>query len=100
MMKTTRHIPARLRHTAWFALLASVLLLGALPLPAHAQGGEVPASYRLNGMQHTYQTWNNCGGANLTMALSYFGWGFDQDIARAWLKPFRIRRISFAGSTH
>ncbi len=69
-------------------LTASVLLLGALPAPVQAQDGTgIPASFRLNGLRHHYQTWNNCSGANLTMALSYFGWDFDQDLARAWLKP-------------
>ena len=65
-------------------ILASMSLAG---LPAvYAQGG-TPTSARLNGLRHVYQTWNNCSGANLTMALSYFGWSYDQDIARTWLKP-------------
>ena len=72
---------------AWLLLIAAVLLLAG-SLPVHAQGGDsLPASARLNGIRHVYQTWNNCGGANLTMALSYFGWTADQDVARAWLKP-------------
>ncbi len=69
-------------------LLVAALIAGTLPVPAHAQDGNtVPASFRMNGITHYYQTWNNCGGANLTMALSYFGWNFDQNVARAWLKP-------------
>ncbi len=67
------------------ALLAA-MALGVLPVQAQGGGG-TPSTARLNGLTHTYQTWNNCSGANLTMALSYFGWGFDQDVARRWLKP-------------
>lgn len=63
-----------------------VILLLSSYAPAWAQEPP-PPSAQLNGMTHTYQTWNNCGGANLTMALSYFGWRYDQDAARAWLKP-------------
>lgn len=33
----------------------------------------VPPAYRLNGIKHQWQTWNNCGPATITMALSYFG---------------------------
>ena len=65
--------------------LAATLALSAVPAPARAQSS--PPSARLNGLTHQYQTWNNCSGANLSMGLSYFGWGFDQDVARRWLKP-------------
>ncbi|MBN1964948.1 MAG: tetratricopeptide repeat protein, partial [Anaerolineae bacterium] len=33
------------------------------------------------------QTWNNCGPATLTMALSYYGWTQDQSVAASYLKP-------------
>ncbi|MBC7814701.1 MAG: tetratricopeptide repeat protein, partial [Burkholderiales bacterium] len=33
------------------------------------------------------QTWNNCGPANITMALSYYGWREGQDVAASYLKP-------------
>jgi hypothetical protein len=46
-----------------------------------------PASARLFGFTHTKQTWNNCGPANITMALSYFGWNDDQSVAASFLKP-------------
>lgn len=72
------------------ALLIALIVVGALPgaLPraAYAQG-DPPASARINGLRHVFQSWNNCSGANLTMALSYYGWGYDQDVARSWLKP-------------
>jgi tetratricopeptide (TPR) repeat protein len=68
------------------AALIAALLLAVIPAPAHAQG-DPPASARLDGLRHIYQTWNNCGPANLTMAMSFFGWGYDQSSAGSWLKP-------------
>jgi len=67
------------------AVLAAILALSAIPAQADAQS--IPPSARLSGVTYHSQTWNNCGGANLTMALSYFGWGYDQEVARRWLKP-------------
>jgi len=72
-------------HVALAVTLAAMIALSAVPAPARAQSN--PPSARLNGLTHQYQTWNNCSGANLSMGLSYFGWGFDQDVARRWLKP-------------
>lgn len=90
-MTQNQTLIARWARATLIAMLLGVVILTALPAPgghvrpAHAQGP--PPSARLTGLTHTYQTWNNCGGANLTMALSYFGWRQDQDVARAWLKP-------------
>ena len=47
----------------------------------------VPSDHRLYGIRHIQQTWNNCGPANVTMALSFFGWQSDQEEAAAFLKP-------------
>ena len=47
----------------------------------------IPASVQLNGVRHEYQKWNNCGPANLSMALSYWGWAGDQRDTAAYLKP-------------
>jgi len=80
-MTTTWRHSAR-RGAAILALAA--LLLGALPV--RAQDGP-PSAARLNGLRHVYQEWNNCGPANLTMALSYFGWSYGQNVAAQWLKP-------------
>lgn len=44
-------------------------------------------SHRLYGFRHEQQTWNNCGPANITMALSYYGWTQDQTFAAEFLKP-------------
>ena len=47
----------------------------------------IPKSIQLNGFQHEYQTWNNCGPATLGMALSYWGWVGDQRTIAAFTKP-------------
>jgi tetratricopeptide (TPR) repeat protein len=47
----------------------------------------LPASVQLKGVRHEYQKWNNCGPANLSMALSYWGWQGDQRDTAAYLKP-------------
>jgi len=45
------------------------------------------ATVLLTGFRHMYQTWNNCGPANLGMALSYYGWQGTQADAAKFLKP-------------
>lgn len=47
----------------------------------------LPARARMSGFVHAQQTWNNCGPANITMALSYYGWTRDQRYAEQFLKP-------------
>jgi tetratricopeptide (TPR) repeat protein len=49
----------------------------------------LPASARMFGFSYFKQEWNNCGPANLTMALSYYGWTRDQSFAKERLKPDR-----------
>jgi tetratricopeptide (TPR) repeat protein len=41
----------------------------------------------LEGVVHEYQEFNNCGPANLSMMLSYWGWEGNQFDTAAWLKP-------------
>jgi hypothetical protein len=53
----------------------------SLPLP--------PSSARLNGITPIKQGWNNCGPANITMALTFYGWRDDQEVAVSFLKPER-----------
>ena len=48
-----------------------------------------PATELLGGFTYVKQTWNNCGPANITMALSYYGWQDDQTVAASFLKPDR-----------
>jgi len=47
----------------------------------------LPPNVELSGFTHFYQTWNNCGPANLAMALSYWGWEGDQQDVAAYTKP-------------
>ncbi len=47
----------------------------------------IPKSIQLDGVQHEYQTWNNCGPAAPGMALSYWGWEGDQRPIAAFTKP-------------
>ena len=47
----------------------------------------IPASVQLDGIRHEYQKYNNCGPANLSMALSFWDWEGDQRDTAAFLKP-------------
>lgn len=47
----------------------------------------LPGKVTLKGIRHEYQKWNNCGPANLSMALSFWGWKGDQRDTAAFLKP-------------
>ena len=59
--------------------------LPATPLPADY----LPSSARIDGVLHQQQTWNNCGPATITMALSFHGWRQPQAYAGDILKPNR-----------
>ncbi len=47
----------------------------------------LPESVQLKGTRHEYQRWNNCGPANLSMALSYWGWEGSQYPIAEFVKP-------------
>ncbi len=47
----------------------------------------LPDAVRLSGIQHQFQTWNNCGPATLAMSLSFFGDHVYQEQTAAILKP-------------
>ena len=49
----------------------------------------IPASVQLDGIRHEYQKYNNCGPANLSMALSFWDWEGDQRDTAAVLKPIQ-----------
>lgn len=49
----------------------------------------LPLEVLLTGIVHEYQQFNNCGPANLAMALSYWGWTGSQNDTRAFLRPNR-----------
>lgn len=59
---------------------AQVMSAPALPFTRRA-------SERMYGFTHVQQTWNNCGPANITMALSFYGWNRSQDVAASYLRP-------------
>ncbi len=62
----------------------------ALPATAVAPAlNAPPPAARISGIVHQQQTWNNCGPATITMALSYYGWQQNQAFARVRLKPNR-----------
>ena len=56
------------------------------PAPA-VTFNQPPPSLRLDGFRHQWQTWNNCGPATITMALSHFGRTETQAQAAPFLKP-------------
>jgi len=62
-----------------------------LPAPESTpvDSAQLPAASRISGLVHQQQTWNNCGPATITMALSYYGWTRNQAYAAARLKPNR-----------
>jgi tetratricopeptide (TPR) repeat protein len=55
------------------------------PTPTLAYAPAAPTA-QLTGLQHFWQTWNNCGPATLAMQLSYFGGGWDQATIGAALR--------------
>lgn len=56
-------------------------------VPAQSEFVSLPSSVQLTGVRHEYQTWNNCGPANLAMALSFWGWQGSQEDTAMLLKP-------------
>ena len=56
------------------------------PMPT-ATAVPIPAAARLEGIQHQFQDWNNCGPATLAMTLSYFDLFVTQSDTAAVLKP-------------
>ncbi len=60
--------------------LVSVATLAASATP-------IPSGISLKGVRHEYQKWNNCGPANLSMALSFWGWKGDQGPIASYTKP-------------
>ncbi len=57
------------------------------PTPCPTPTPTLPLSVTLQGLVHQHQTFNNCGPATLTIALSYFGRPERQNDARAALRP-------------
>ncbi len=57
-----------------------------LPTPT-PEPTPLPSALQLTGIRHEYQKWNNCGPANLAMALSFWGWSGDQRPIAEFTKP-------------
>jgi hypothetical protein len=47
----------------------------------------IPSQVSLSGIRHEYQQFNNCAPANLSMAMSYWGWKGSQYDTRGYLRP-------------
>jgi hypothetical protein len=65
---------------------------GPVPTPTESPTPQptptpLPEKVTLQGIIHEYQSFNNCGPANLAMALSYWGWQGDQRVTKAALRP-------------
>ena len=56
------------------------------PMPT-ATAVPIPSEARLEGVQHHFQEWNNCGPATMAMTLSYFDLFVTQSETAAVLKP-------------
>ena len=56
------------------------------PVPTNTPA-PIPSAVRLDGFNHKFQTWNNCGPATLAMTLSYFDLFLTQSQTAAVLKP-------------
>ncbi len=59
------------------------------PAPTFAP---VPAAFVLDGMGLEYQSMNNCGPANLSMDLTFWGWPTTQDVTKAGLRTHKEDR--------
>lgn len=74
-------------------LVLAIIILTLTLTPFASAQEATPAYYKLDMSRigHVPQTWNNCGGATITMGLSYFGYPAnvidDQRPAREYLKP-------------
>lgn len=100
-LATATDIPTLLRASVPTATerIATVVIPSPSPVPAanptaerfptDAPRNNLPPSARIYGLLHQQQTWNNCGPATITMALSYYGWRRDQAFAADRLKPNR-----------
>ena len=50
-------------------------------------GTQIPVKVYLTGVPHEYQSFNNCGPANLSQLLRFWGWQGDQRNTRDALRP-------------
>lgn len=62
----------------------------AATAPLRASLPPIPAQKTLSPGTHVFQTFNNCGPASLTMALSYFGITVTQQEVGSQIRPYQI----------
>lgn len=80
------------------ATLSSVPILPTEPLPSTPEPlptetpVPLPKQIRLEGLEIIPQGFNNCGPANLTLNLNFYGYATTQEEAAAFLKPNREDR--------
>ena len=89
-MTATFKMKGTMRFTRSLAAVAAVIAVTAILTPsAHAQliPSSVPPTVILQGFNHQWQSWNNCGPATISMAVSYFGRPELQAHAAQVLKP-------------
>lgn len=82
--------PTRVQIATSTATLAPAPTNTATPTPTAMltpTPSPLPISAQLPPITHTYQTWNNCGPATLSMALQYLGWRGTQADTASVLKP-------------
>ncbi len=52
----------------------------------------LPAAVKISGLRIVPQNFNNCGPANLSMVLNFYGLAIDQVEAGEWIKPNNLDR--------
>lgn len=57
------------------------------PLPPTATPAPLPTAFRVEGLKNIPQSFNNCGPANLSVVLEFWGDTTTQTVAAAYLKP-------------
>lgn len=79
--------PAGVTHTVQAKTKPVIPARVAAPvLPASLR--HLPASALIPNNYQVYETWNNCGPASLSMALSYFGINESQQVLGELLRPY------------
>jgi hypothetical protein len=81
----TSHDPAGPGHTTWVATIGDVPPAVVAP-EANPNLPALPATAKIEKVSHQWQTWNNCGPATITMAVSVFGRAQDQTAAMNFMK--------------
>lgn len=84
---TTDSLPTIIVNTPTPTITPSVTPTPVLSPTPTLTPTSIPESITLTGVPHEYQSFNNCGPANLSMLLNYWGWEGDQRTTKAFLRP-------------